>query len=68
MSKKHKHHQSSTASQSPSQHATEYSIIRHDLIKLVILNAIYLAGVLAIYFTNVKSHYLEHWFERILHF
>ncbi len=49
-------------------HAEEYGIIRHDLIRVVILNSIYLIAVLALYFTNQKSQYLEHWFGRILHF
>lgn len=46
----------------------EYLIIIHDLARVIILNLIYLAAVLAIYFSNQKTHYLEVWFAKILHF
>jgi hypothetical protein len=49
-------------------HTGEYSIIKHDLLKVVLLNAVYLAGILAIYFTDQKTHYLEKWFSKIFHF
>lgn len=49
-------------------HAAEYTIIRHDLIRVVVLNVIYLAGVLVLYFTDQKTQYLERFFEKILHF
>lgn len=54
--------------QGTSFHESEYGIIKHDLIKVLILNAVYLAGVLALYFTNQKTHYLEAWFSKLLHF
>ncbi len=70
MSKKHKKfNQGGTiAAQGAGSHDGEYGIIQHDLIKVLILNALYLAGVLALYFTNQKSHYLEAWFSKVLHF
>ncbi len=49
-------------------HQGEYRIIKHDLIKVVILNLIYLAAVLGLYFSNQESHYLETWFSKVLHF
>ena len=49
-------------------HADEYQIIKHDLIKVLILNLFYLSAVLALYFTNLKSHYLEIWFAKIFRF
>jgi len=49
-------------------HDAEYAIIRKDLVRVLILNAIYLAAILALYFTNQKTQYLEHWFSKILHF
>jgi hypothetical protein len=49
-------------------HEREYKIIKQDLVRLAILNAIYLAAVLTLYFTNQKSHYLENWFSQILRF
>lgn len=73
MSKKHKKHHSDNNQDSPvpgaySAHAAEYRIIKHDLIRVIILNTIYLAGALALYYTNQKSHYLERWFGNIIHF
>lgn len=48
--------------------AEEYRIIRSDLITVLALNALYLAGVLVLYYTNQHSHYLERWFTSIFHF
>ena len=49
-------------------HQEEYAIIKTDLLKVTALNAIYLAVILLLYFTNRHSHYLENWFAKILHF
>jgi len=49
-------------------HASEYKIIKNDLLKVVILNAIYLVGVITLYATNNNSHYLERWFEKVVTF
>jgi hypothetical protein len=48
-----------------SQHAAEYKIISADMIRLVVLNAVMLAAVLAVYFTNKQSGYLEKLFEKL---
>ncbi len=48
-------------------HEAEYSIIKHDLIKVALLNAVYFALILALYFSNQKSHFLDAWFSKILH-
>lgn len=50
---------SSVAAAQGSAHSAEYRIIGADLIRLVILNAIMLALVLVVYFTNLHSNYLE---------
>jgi hypothetical protein len=69
MSKKYKKHQQAmTISASSSLNGAEFNIIKHDLFRVVILNAIYLAGVLTLYFTNTKSHYLEKFLGHLLHF
>jgi hypothetical protein len=70
MSKKHKHHlaQSSNSSQVSEVHAEEYSIIKHDLVKLLILNLVYLGLVLVLYYSNQKSHFLENWFGKLFNF
>jgi hypothetical protein len=49
-------------------HVAEYKIIKHDLLKVLILNIVYLAGVLALYYSNAKTHYLERLFEKFLRF
>lgn len=49
-------------------HEHEYKIIKRDLIRLLILNCAYLAALLALYFSNQKTHFLENWFARLLHF
>lgn len=49
-------------------HEAEYSIIKHDLIKVLALNVLYFAFILALYFSNQKSHFLDAWFNKILHF
>ena len=46
----------------------EYSIIRKDLIRVLTLNAIYLVAILALYFSDQRTHYLEAWFSRLLKF
>ena len=62
MSKKQKNFNISS-SQYDQSHAAEYLIIRNDLIRLVVLNTIFLVGMLALYYTNSRSHYLEQWFK-----
>ena len=69
MSKKHKHGEyhipQATAGIS---HEAEYRIIKFDLLKVVILNAVYLAIILSLYFANQSSHVVDKWFAKILHF
>jgi hypothetical protein len=68
MSKKHKTepHSQASSSSPTSEHAAEYRIIKHDLYKVIALNTLYLALVLALYYTNLKSSYLENWLSRII--
>jgi hypothetical protein len=47
------------------QHAAEYKIIRSDLIRVVIVNALFLAAVLVLYFTNRNSNYLERFYQNL---
>ena len=70
MSKKHKpaNYQSSSQNSPALSHQAEYRIIKFDLIKVVILNVIYLGGILALYFANKQSHFLDNWFTKIFHF
>ncbi len=69
MSKKNRHSfqaQQSHAMPSPvSSHAAEYRGIRNDLIRVVVLNVIFLAAVLAVYYTDRNSHYLEQIYNRL---
>lgn len=70
MSKKHRKliQQNSVAGLDANAHAAEYRIIKHDLWKVLYLNAAYLILVFALYFTNSKTHYLEHWFGKLFKF
>jgi hypothetical protein len=46
----------------------EYGIIKHDLFRVLILNIVYLAVILALYFTNLKHPYLLSLFAKIFHY
>ena len=69
MSKKHKKLAFQSGSQTSGvSHDSEYRIIRSDLIKVVILNAVYLVAILALYYSNRQSGFLDNWFAKLLHF
>lgn len=68
MSKKHKQSAGQPAQVQALGHESEYRIIKFDLIKVIILNAVYLAVILFLYFSNQKSHFLDNWFAKVLHF
>lgn len=54
--------------QTPTAFNVEYSIIQRDLLRVIILNVLYLAGILILYYTNKNTHYLEQWFNNVFHF
>lgn len=56
----------SVSSNAMNAHVAEYQIISKDLIRLIVLNGLMLAAVLAIYFTNRTSGYLERMFQHLL--
>lgn len=69
MSKKNKKNfENAASSTAVLSHGAEYRIIKHDLIKVLILNVIYLAAIITLYITNSKAHYLQQWFGGWLHF
>lgn len=70
MSKKHKHFNQASFAHNPStgDHAEEYRVIKMDLVKVAIVNAIFLAAVLALHYTNLHSGYLEKLVSRYLKF
>ncbi len=69
MSKKNRNNfNSSNTSSLPSavaSHDNEYKIIRNDLTRVVILNILFLGLVLAVYFTDKQTPYLEQIYNRI---
>ncbi len=68
MSKKNrKANVSSTALSSNPAWDSEYNVISKDLIRVIILNVVYLVGLLAVYYTNEQQHYLERMFARLFH-
>ena len=65
MSKKNKHRQVEGGQVAVAGFDQEYIVIRHDLLRVIALNVIYLVGILALYYTNEKTQYLEHWFTQV---
>ena len=61
-----KQNQTQGSSQISAAHAAEYRIIKHDLYKVLALNAVYLIAVLVIFYTNAKTQYLERWFSHFV--
>lgn len=49
-------------------HEAEYKIIKVDLLKVLALNVVYLVGILALYYSNKSSHFLDSWFSKLFHF
>lgn len=72
MSKKHRKANASFSNApqtyAPITEAAEYRIIKHDLLRVIALNVIYLAAVLVVYYTNLKSGYLDRVLGHWLHF
>jgi hypothetical protein len=69
MSKKNKKpNYQPTGQASGISHQAEYRIIKFDLVKVLVLNAVYLAVILSLYYSNQHSHFLDNWFAKILHF
>ena len=70
MSKKHPKTQIafSGPATTPLSHAAEYQIIRHDLVRVIVLNTIYLAGILALFYANNRTHVVDNFVARLFHF
>lgn len=72
MSKKNRYkfqQQNSSPAPTPSTSSaynSEYKIIRMDLVRVAVLNLFFLAVVLAVYFTNKQSGYLEKLFTEYI--
>ncbi len=65
MSKKHRHETSAVV---PVSDQAEYRIIRGDLVKVLVLNVVYLAVILVLYYANNRNGAVDRWFGHILHF
>ena len=65
MSKKHS---DSLSAVTITSHEQESRIIKSDLIKVLVLNTLYLAFMIVLYVTNNRNHFLDSWFAKILHF
>lgn len=63
---KHRHEQTEVHTAGHANEA-EYRIIGKDLARVVVLNVLYLAAILIVYYTNHTSHYLENWFTKLFH-
>jgi hypothetical protein len=67
MSKNHPN-QTSSSQAAVLSHSAEYTVIKHDLVRVVILNACYLIAILVLYYTNQKYQYLDRILSHWLHF
>ena len=67
MSHKHKEQPFSGQPQLVGQVA-EHQVIKHDLVRVIILNAVYLAGILILYYTNKQHPYLDAWLSKYIKF
>lgn len=66
MSKNHQPHSGGhTATLS---HEAEYRIIKHDLLKVLILNLVYLIVIVALYWANQNSHLVDNTLGKLLKF
>ena len=70
MSKKHKQNLNYQAGQGSvvMSHEAEYRIIKHDLIKVLVLNVVYFALIIGLYVANQKTQFLDTMFSKLLHF
>ena len=70
MSKKHNKGTDSGSGYQPGglSLAAEHQIIKHDLLRVVILNLFYLAAMVTLYVINQRSGAVDNWFARLLHF
>lgn len=50
------------------EHRAEYKVIKHDLVRLFLLNLVYLAAVLFLYSYEQKTGFLSEWLSKILKF
>ncbi|QQS22881.1 hypothetical protein IPM19_04660 [bacterium] len=46
-------------------HAEEYRTVRHDLIRVALVNGVFLAAVLALYYANKSNPFLTSWYEKL---
>lgn len=68
MSKRHSHHANQSSFYSALSHEEEYRVVQQDLVRVIILNSIYLAGILALFYFNKNEHFLEQWFSKLVKF
>jgi hypothetical protein len=47
-------------------HEAEYRQVKKDLLKVFLINCVFLAALLVIYFTNRQHHYLENIFGKVI--
>lgn len=47
-------------------HAEEYAMVRHDLIRVALVNGVFLAAVLALYYANRSHPFLEIWYTKLI--
>lgn len=48
-----------------SAHEEEYRMVRSDLIRVALVNGLFLAAVLALYYVNRSNPFLEAWYKKL---
>lgn len=48
-----------------SAHEEEYRTVRSDLIRVALVNGVFLAAVLALYYANKSNPFLNDWYSKI---
>lgn len=46
-------------------HNAEYAMVRHDLVRVLVVNGLFLAGVIALYYVNKSNPFLEAWYQKL---
>ena len=50
----------------PLSHDQEYTLIKKDLYKVLIINVVFLIALFVLYYANQQSGFLESWFSNIV--
>lgn len=67
MSNKHSKSSVATLEAAALVHAKEYALVKADLFKILLVNVLFLVGLVVLYKANSQSMFLEAWVSNYLH-